>query len=267
MATAQRARHVHVDPDCVCAFSVMDLVTVSLSHTVTFYRGSPPRAVLRLDVAGLDLTENVVKFATEQECPFSTTAEGDTARDVKERNCAAVVWITTLSPGVRRKLKEKTHGHPDGNIIVGAECFHHCVEKLFQPSFIGKEANGFHEKSTKCDTDIRESLRSCHVARWLDHVPIFERMTKELTALASSRMKIKVGAPPERMLSCGLEDPSCLHPARPAEFVLLPSSVVMAKEVERFWLHPRWIFLSHCGRRIALPSCLAALSSVFASKN
>ena len=181
MATAQRARHVHdVDPNCLCV-SVIDLVTVCLSHTVTFYRGSPPHSVLRLDVAGRDLTENLVKFATEQECPFSTTAEGETTRDVKERNCAAVVWITTLSSGVRRKLKEKTCGHPDGNIIVGAECFHHCVEKLFQPSFIGKEANRFHEKSTKCDSDIRGSSRSCHVARWLEHVPMDFRAPDEGT--------------------------------------------------------------------------------------
>ena len=36
MATAQRARHVHVHPDCLCV-SVIDLVTVCL--------------------AGLDLTE------------------------------------------------------------------------------------------------------------------------------------------------------------------------------------------------------------------
>ena len=71
---------------------------------------------------------------------------------------------------------------------------------------------------------------------------IFEHVTKELTALASSWMKIKVGAPPERMLSCGLEDPSCLHPGRLAEFVFFFRSVVMAKEVERFWLHPRWNF-------------------------
>ena len=50
---------------------------------------------------------------------------------------------------------------PDENIItVGAERFH-CAEVLYQPSFIGKEACGFHDASflsfMKLDADVRKN--------------------------------------------------------------------------------------------------------------
>ena len=55
---------------------------------------------------------------------------------------------------------EKSYELPDGNVIVlGAERFR-AAEVLFQPSFIGREANGIHECTfqtiMKCDLDIRK---------------------------------------------------------------------------------------------------------------
>ena len=82
---------------------------------------------------------------------------------------------------------------PDRNIIsVGDECFR-CVDILFLPSFIDKEANGFDHNSTKCDADIRENLY-VHVllpGGTTMFQRIFEHMTQELTvtALASSTMR------------------------------------------------------------------------------
>jgi len=103
--------------------------------------------------------------------------------------------------------KEKTYELPDGNIItVGGERFR-CPEVLFQPSFIGKEASGIHDTTfqsiMKCDVDIRKDLYSNVVLSGgtTMFAGIGERMTKELTALAPSTMKIKVVAPPERKYS------------------------------------------------------------------
>merc|ERR1712093_146872 len=78
---------------------------------------------------------------------------------------------------------------------------------LFQPSFIGKEASGIHDTTfqsiMKCDVDIRKDLYANVVlSGGTTMFPgIGERMTKELTALAPSTMKIKVVAPPERKYS------------------------------------------------------------------
>jgi len=104
-------------------------------------------------------------------------------------------------------ILEKTYELPDGNIItVGSERFR-CPEVLFQPSFIGKEASGIHDTTfqsiMKTDVDIRKDLYSNIVLSGgtTMFAGIGERMTKELTALAPSTMKIKVVAPPERKYS------------------------------------------------------------------
>merc|ERR1711998_186887 len=100
--------------------------------------------------------------------------------------------------------KEKTYELPDGNIItLGNERFR-CPEVLFQPSLIGKEASGIHDTTfqsiMKCDVDLRRDLYANVVLSGGTTMfqGIGERMTKELTALAPSTMKIKVVAPPER---------------------------------------------------------------------
>lgn len=78
---------------------------------------------------------------------------------------------------------------------------------LFQPSFIGMESSGIHDCTfktiMKCDVDIRKDLYGNIVlSGGTTMFPgIGERMTKELTALAPSTMKIKVVAPPERKYS------------------------------------------------------------------
>lgn len=82
-----------------------------------------------------------------------------------------------------------------------------CQQVLFQPSFIGMESAGIHDCTfktiMKCDVDIRKDLYGNIVlSGGTTMFPgIGERMTKELTALAPSTMKIKVVAPPERKYS------------------------------------------------------------------
>jgi actin len=102
---------------------------------------------------------------------------------------------------------EKSYELPDGQVItIGAERFR-CPEVLFQPSFIGMEAAGIHETTynsiMKCDVDIRKDLYGNIVlSGGTTMFPgIADRMSKEITALAPSSMKIKVVAPPERKYS------------------------------------------------------------------
>ena len=101
----------------------------------------------------------------------------------------------------------KTYELPDGNIIsVHTERFR-CPEVLFQPSLVGKEAMGNHDTTfqsiMKCDVDIRRDLFSNVVlSGGSTMMPgIGERMTKELSALAPSTVRIKVITPPERKYS------------------------------------------------------------------
>jgi actin len=186
-----------------------------VSHVVPVYEGYPlPHGVLRMNVAGRDLTNYMTRLLTERDYQIETTAEKDIVRDIKEKLTYVALDYENEMLNTSKSV-EKSYELPDGQILtIGDERFR-CPEILFNTTHLGMEGGGVQEMVNnsilKCDMDVRRDLfGNIVLSGGTTMIPGFgDRLHKELLTTVEEGMNVKVIAPPERKYSVWIGG-SCL---------------------------------------------------------
>jgi len=178
-----------------------------VTHTVPIYEGfSIPHAVQRIQLAGRDLTDFMVKLMTERGHAFTSSAEREIVRDIKEKTAfIALDYEAAMKESMESSKYEKNYELPDGRVItIGNERFR-CPELLFKPLELGgKEMDSIQDLTFKsvqeCDTDVRRELYQNIILSGGTTMfdGIGERLTKEIKDRAPKGVDIKVIASPDR---------------------------------------------------------------------
>ena len=200
-----------------------------VSHAVPIYEGfALPHAIMRMDVAGREVTEQLQLLLRKAGYVFHTSAEKEVVRQLKEKLCyvafspereersmAAISGsdmgksggTTGIDGAYASEGKKATYKLPDGTeIVLGAERFR-APEVLFQPSLLGMEYDGVHKQIYHAicasDLELRRTLYGNIVLSGGSTLfgNFGDRMLAEMRQLAPKDVKIRISAPPERKYS------------------------------------------------------------------
>ncbi|GMM36012.1 actin-related protein 2 [Saccharomycopsis crataegensis] len=170
----------------------------------------------RIDIAGRDVTKNLINLLLRRGYAFNRTADFETVRQIKEKFCYVsydLDFDTKLAQDTTVLVKQ--YELPDGRVIkIGSERFE-APECLFQPELIDVEQQGMGEAlfSTiqSCDVDIRSTLfKSIVLSGGSSMYPgLPSRLEKELKQLWFTRVlnndparlsnfKVRIEDPPRR---------------------------------------------------------------------
>lgn len=187
-----------------------------VTHCVPVVDGfALPHAISRVDIAGRDVTDFLQTQLRRSGYVFTSSAEKEVVREIKER-CCAVNVVPVREDFYSQQEQDIGDGSiqdfllPDGTRInVGSERFR-APEILFNPSLIGLEAPGVHESLvssiSKCDLDLRKTLYSCVFLSGGSTLfkGFAERLLHECKKIAPKEAKIRISASADRRFSTWL---------------------------------------------------------------
>jgi centractin len=183
-----------------------------VTHAVPVYEGfALPHAITRMDLAGRDVTSHLQLLLRRGGHAFTTTAELEVVRQIKEQCC-----VVAFNPAEQEKQQTNTqlaakhqYSLPDGTSLeIGPEAFR-APEILFRPDLVGSEYRGVHDclvtAVMRSDLDLRRVLFSQMVLSGGSTLfPGFgDRLLNDVRkhSLTPRDTKIRIAAPPERIYS------------------------------------------------------------------
>ncbi|XP_037450694.1 actin-52-like [Triticum dicoccoides] len=177
---------------CLCAY-LSWRHKVDSNEVVLIFNSQQNTVGPILAAGGHDLTEFLTRILFEKGYRFTTTAEREIARNMKEKfGYMALDFEREVNSS---SVEESYHLPGQRAIRIGDERFR-CSEVLFDPSVIGMEARGIHEASydaiNKCDENVWQDLYANIVLTGGSTMfpGMADRLSKEVTALAPEDMKI-----------------------------------------------------------------------------
>ncbi|KAG2379316.1 hypothetical protein C9374_007455 [Naegleria lovaniensis] len=188
-----------------------------VTHTVPVYDGfSLEHLVKRLNLAGRDITEYLIKLLLMRGYSFNRTADFETVRQMKEKYCYVGYDLALENKlALETTVLMKKYTLPDGRVIkIGAERFQ-APECLFNPGLCDKEEGGMHmqvfDTINKADIDLRTDFYSHIVLSGgtTMYPGLPSRLEKEITDLylkhvlkgneeGLGKFKLKIEDPPRR---------------------------------------------------------------------
>jgi centractin len=177
-----------------------------VTHCVPVYEGHAlPHSVTRSDIAGRDVTNHMQLLLRRSGLAFTTTAEVDLVKKIKEESC--YVSPTSVVSDAEEKDSKTQYQLPDGQAVTLSSERYQAPELLFNPSLIGSEEPGAADvlvhSILKSDLDLRSTLFSQIVlSGGSTLMPGFgDRLLHEVRSRVPTHTRIRISAPPERIHS------------------------------------------------------------------
>ncbi|XP_037032720.1 actin-related protein 1 [Bradysia coprophila] len=176
-----------------------------VTHAVPIYEGfAMPHSIMRVDIAGRDVTRYLKALIRKEGFNFRTTAEFEIVRSIKETAC----YLSTNPLKEENIDAEKVlYTLPDGNTFDIGPARFRAPEVLFRPDLLGDECEGIHEvlmySIQKSDLDLRKILYQNIVLSGGSTLfkGFGDRLLSELKKGVAKDMKIRIAAPQERLYS------------------------------------------------------------------
>jgi len=175
-----------------------------VTHTVPIFEGfAMPHNIMRVDVAGRDVTRFLRLLLRKEGADFHRSSEFEIVRTIKESVC----YLSTNTPRDEVDTEKVQYKLPDGSVMEIGQSRFRAPEALFRPELIGEECEGIHEclvySIQKSDMELRKTLYQNIVLSGGSTLfqGFGDRLLWEVKKLAPKDIKIRISAPQERLYS------------------------------------------------------------------
>ena len=178
-----------------------------VTHTVPVFEGfSIPHAIEKMEIAGRVITDYAQKLLLESGHSFTSTAELEIVKDIKEKLCfVAQSYDDERTAAESSSELDQAYTLPDrSQITVKGTVRMQVPELIFKPDLNGKSCNSIQQLAwtsvSNSDVDVRRDLLKNVIMSGgtTMYEGISDRLKTEITNLAPDGSEIRIVASPDR---------------------------------------------------------------------